>query len=60
MPMHNDAEIERRVLKLAATSSFLLAGLPPSFANSQLGPVARRVRPSDPDWPTPTEWNRLD
>ena len=61
MLLHNDAAMDRRrVLKLAATTSFLLAGLPPpSFANSQLGPVTRRVRPSDPDWPTPMEWNRL-
>ena len=61
MPMHNEAAMDRRgVLKLAATTSLLLASLPrPSFANSQIGAAMRRVRPSDPDWPTPAEWNRL-
>ena len=52
----------RTLLKLGATSSLLSAGLPPlSFADAastQTGPK-RRVRPGDPDWPSPVEWNRL-
>ena len=54
----------RTLLKLAATSSLLSAGLPPpSFADPaspQTGPTKRRVRPGDPDWPSPAEWNRLN
>ena len=53
----------RTLLKLAATSSLLLVGLPPpSFADpasTHTGPTKRRVRPGDPDWPSPAEWNRL-
>jgi FAD/FMN-containing dehydrogenase len=54
----------RTLLKLAATSSFLAAGLPPSkLSANPAGGLAessrRRVRPSDPDWPGPAEWNKL-
>jgi FAD/FMN-containing dehydrogenase len=53
----------RTLLKLAATSSLLSVGLPPpSFADpasTHTGPTKRRVRPGDPDWPSPAEWNRL-
>ena len=53
----------RTLLKPGATSSLLSAGLLPlSFADAastQTGPTKRRVRPGDPDWPSPAEWNRL-
>ena len=53
----------RTLLKLAATSSLLSVGLPPpSFADpasTHTGPTKRRMRPGDPDWPSPAEWNRL-
>ena len=53
----------RTLLKLAATASLLSAGLPPSSfadtASTLTGPAKRRVRPSDPDWPSTDEWNRL-
>src|SRR4051812_2223738 len=54
----------RRVLELAAASSLLLAGLPPPLSanpasSNQAGRTNRRARPSDPDWPSTGEWNRL-
>jgi FAD/FMN-containing dehydrogenase len=53
----------RTLLKLVATSSLLSAGLPPPSsanpASTQTGPTKWRVRPGDPDWPSPAEWNRL-
>ena len=54
----------RTLLKLAATSPLLSTGLPPtkSSANPASAPadaIKRRVRPGDPDWPSPAEWNRL-
>lgn len=51
----------RTLLKLAATSSLLTVGLPPSsFANSApTAPTNRRVRPGDPDWPNQVEWDKL-
>jgi hypothetical protein len=54
----------RTLLKLAATSSFLVAGLPPSklSANPAGVPGAasrQRIRPGDPDWPDPVAWDHL-
>ena len=54
----------RTLLKLAATSSFLVAGLPPSkLSANPAGALAeasrRRVRPGDPDWPDPAAWDQL-
>src|SRR6516225_3956108 len=50
----------RRALQLALTSCLLLAGLPLRLlANTNIGLAKRRVRPSDPDWPSPAEWSRL-
>jgi hypothetical protein len=52
----------RIVLKLAATSSLLLASLRPSSANpgnTQTGPTKGRLRPGDGDWPGLAEWDRL-
>ena len=51
------------LLKLVATSSLLSADLRPhSFADpasTYTGPIKRRVRPGDPAWPSPADWNRL-
>ena len=52
------------MLKLAAASSLLLAGLPPPLSadpasSNQADRTKRRVRPIDPDWPSTGEWNRL-
>ena len=53
----------RTLLKLAAMTSLLSAALPPSSiadtASTPTGVTKRRVRPGDPDWPSPVEWNRL-
>ena len=54
----------RTLLKLAATSSFLVAGLPPSkLSANPAGALAeasrRRVRLGDPDWPDPAAWDQL-
>lgn len=54
----------RTLLKLAATSSFLVAGLPPSklSANPAGAPTEaarRRVRPGDSAWPNPVAWDQL-
>src|SRR6516225_10145554 len=54
----------RTLLKLAAMTSLLSAALPPSSiadtASTPTGVTKRRVRPGDPDWPSPVEWNRLN
>lgn len=55
----------RTLLKLAATSSLLAAGVPPARssadpASAQTSTTTRRVRPSDPAWPSPAEWEGLD
>ena len=54
----------RTLLKLAATSSLLVAGLPPSELSANPAGAAaeasrRRVRPGDPDWPDPAAWDKL-
>ena len=54
----------RTLLKLAATSSLLVAGLPPSKLSANPGGALaeasrRRVRPGDPDWPDPAAWDQL-
>jgi hypothetical protein len=54
----------RTLLKLAATSSFRVAGLLPSkLSANPAGALAeasrRRVRPGDPDWPDPAAWDQL-
>jgi len=53
----------RTLLKLGAMTSLLSAALPPSTiadtASTPTGVTKRRVRPGDPDWPSPVEWNRL-
>jgi FAD binding domain len=53
----------RTLLKLAATSSLLSVGLPPtSFADpasTHTDPTNRRVRPGDLDWPNQGEWDKL-
>ena len=54
----------RTLLKLAATSFFLAAGLPPSkLSANPAGALAeasrRRVRLGDPDWPDPAAWDEL-
>jgi len=46
----------RALLKLLATS-FLPA--PAMAASAHAGRTRRRVRPGDPDWPSPVDWNRL-
>jgi hypothetical protein len=54
----------RTLLKLAMTSSLLVTGLLPSKSSANpaialTDASKRRVRPSDPDWPSTAEWNRL-
>jgi hypothetical protein len=54
----------RTLLKLAATSSLLAAGMPPTSssadpASALTGTTTRRVRPSDPSWPSLAEWEGL-
>jgi hypothetical protein len=54
----------RTLVKLAVTSSLLVAGLPPSkLSANPAGALAetlrRRVRPSDPDWPSLAAWDKL-
>jgi FAD/FMN-containing dehydrogenase len=54
----------RTLLKLAATSSVFVAGLPPSkLSANPAGALAeasrRRIRPGDPDWPDPAAWDQL-
>lgn len=53
----------RTLLKLMATHALLSSGRPSSaLANPDsihTGPTKRRVRPGDPDWPSPAEWSRL-
>jgi hypothetical protein len=51
-------------LKLAATSSLAVAGMPPTRssadpASALTGTTTRRVRPSDPSWPSLAEWEGL-
>jgi len=55
----------RTLLKLAATSSLLATGMPPTRssadpASALTGTTRRRVRPSDPSWPSLAEWERLN
>src|ERR1700731_1986137 len=55
----------RTLLKLAATSSLLATGMPPTSssadpASALTGTTRRRVRPSDPSWPSLAEWEGLD
>jgi hypothetical protein len=52
-------------MKLAATSSLLATGLPPTrssadTASALTGKTSRRVRPSDPSWPSLAEWEGLN
>ena len=54
----------RTLLKLAATSSLLAAGMPHTRssadpASALTGTTTRRVRPSDPSWPSLAEWEGL-
>ena len=55
----------RTLLKLAATSSLLAAGMPHTSssadpASALTGTTTRRVRPSDPSWPSLAEWEGLN
>ena len=55
----------RTLLKLAATSSVLAAGMPPTRssadpASALTGTTTRRVRPSDPSWPSLADWEGLN
>ncbi len=55
----------RTLLKLAATSSLLAAGMPPTSSSADpasplTGTTTRRVRPSDPSWPSLAEWEGLN
>jgi FAD/FMN-containing dehydrogenase len=43
---------------MAATSPLLVAGLPQSPANSA-DTMRRRLRPTDPDWPSAAKWDQL-
>ena len=55
----------RTLLKLAATSSLLGAGMPPTRSSAgptsaPTGTTTRRVRPSDPSWPSLADWEGLN
>ena len=55
----------RTLLKLAATSSLLATGMPPTRssadpASALTGTTTRRVRPSDPSWPSLADWEGLN
>ena len=55
----------RTLLKVAATSSLLAAGMPPKRSSADLtsaltGTTTRRVRPSDPSWPSLADWEGLN
>src|SRR5208282_3127805 len=55
----------RTLLKLAATSSLLATGMPPTRSSAGptsalTGTTTRRIRPSDPSWPSLAEWEGLN
>ena len=55
----------RTLLKLAATSSLLATAIPPTRSSADpasvlTGTTRRRVRPSDPSWPSLAEWEGLN
>jgi hypothetical protein len=55
----------RTLLKLAAASSLLAAGMPLTGSSADptstlTGKTRRRVRPSDQSWPSIAEWEGLD
>jgi len=55
----------RTLLKLAATSSLLATGISPTRSSADpasvlTGTTRRRVRPSDPSWPSLAEWEGLN
>jgi hypothetical protein len=55
----------RKLLKLAAASSLLAAGMPLTRssadpASAPTGKTRRRLRPSDPSWPSLAEWEGLN